>query len=84
MAENVLQGRAFFNSPPPVNEPERHSPSQLLQCPRKVSYRRRNAPKEGESPDGIFWVGERVEEELVVPFLQDAVAVDGTYVRIRC
>jgi CRISPR/Cas system-associated exonuclease Cas4 (RecB family) len=78
--ENVLAGQAYFNAPSPSKEPERHSPSQLKQCPRKTSYRRQNAPKEGETPQGIFWVGEQIEEELVVPFLLDAVAVEGTYV----
>jgi hypothetical protein len=64
--ENVLDGQAFFNTPSPAKSPERHSPSQLMQCPRKASYRRKNAPKEGGKPNGVFWVGEQIEEELVV------------------
>jgi CRISPR/Cas system-associated exonuclease Cas4 (RecB family) len=79
-ADNVLNGQAYFNKPAQVKPPEQHSPSQLLQCPRKMSYRRQNAPKEGEQPDGIFWVGSAIEEDLVVPFLQDAVASEDTYV----
>lgn len=79
-AENVLAGQAFFNTPAPQKPPERHSPSQLLQCQRKMSYRRQNAPKEGDSPSGIFWVGSEVEEELIVPFLEDVATTDDTYV----
>lgn len=78
-AENVLNGQAYFNSPAPPKDPFHHSPSQLLQCKRKISYRRNNAPKEGDQPNGIFFVGNTVEDELVVPFLQ-AVAPEGLYV----
>lgn len=79
-AENVLEGQSYFNKPPTRKEPDRHSPSQLRQCKRKMSYRRQNAPQEGEKPDGIFWTGSAVEEQLVVPYLQDVVTTGDTYV----
>ena len=55
--ENILQGRPYFNglsSPPPA---EKHTPSKLLQCHRKVAYAPENAPREEASPDGLFWTG---------------------------
>lgn len=59
----------------------RHSPSKLLQCHREVSYSKENAPKEGDSPQGLFWVGTRFEEDVVVPYLLEAATTDGTYVQ---
>lgn len=79
--ENILEGRPYFNGASPPPEPERHSPSKLLQCHRKVRYHGQNAPQEGDSPNGIFWVGTKFEEELVVPFLLEAVTTSNTYVQ---
>jgi len=79
-ANNIRQGTPYFNGPSNVSAPERHSPSKLLQCHRKSVYNRLNAPEETEDPDGIFWVGSRVEEEIVLPFLRQAVADEEEYV----
>lgn len=82
-AQNIREGQPYFNGPSRVPAPERYSPSQLLQCHRKQVYRQCNAPKETEDPTGIFWVGERIEEKLVIPYLQTLTdAVDAeVYVR---
>jgi len=80
-AENILKGQAYFNGPSPAKDPERHSPSKLLHCHRKASYDRQNAPKEGTSPDGLFWIGSEFEEQIIVPFLQDTVTTEETYVQ---
>nr|WP_176705243.1 PD-(D/E)XK nuclease family protein [Halobacterium sp. GN101] len=73
---NILEGKEYFNGPTPVKEPERHTPSKLLVCHRKASYDRQNAPREDTPPEGLFWVGEKFEEEIIVPFLQDIVPAD--------
>ncbi|AKH97514.1 CRISPR-associated protein Cas4 [Halanaeroarchaeum sulfurireducens] len=78
--ENILKGQLYFNGLSPPPEPEKHTPSKLLQCHRKVAYQRENAPREGASPEGLFWSGERFEEDVMVPFLQDDVTTEGTYV----
>lgn len=78
--QNILEGKSYFNGPSPPKEPERHSPSKLKQCHRKVSYARQNAPREGTPPEGLFWIGSEFEEQVIVPFLQDAVTTDETYV----
>jgi len=80
-AQNIREGKPYFNGPSPVPEPERHSPSNLLQCHRKIAYRQANAPEESEPPEGIFWSGQLFEEDVVVPYLQDAVVGEDTYVR---
>lgn len=80
-ARNIRQGQPYFNGPPQVPDPERHSPSQLMQCHRKMAYRKANAPAETEDPEGIFWAGRRFEEDVIVPYLQDSVAGEDTYVR---
>jgi CRISPR-associated exonuclease Cas4 len=80
-AQNIREGKPYFNGPSPVPDPERHSPSNLLQCHRKIAYRQANAPEEREPPEGIFWSGQLFEEDVVVPYLQDAVAGEDTYVR---
>lgn len=38
-AQNIREGKPYFNSPGRVPAPKRHSPSQLLQCHRKILYR---------------------------------------------
>lgn len=77
--ENVENGQPYFNGPGSVPDPERHSPSSLLQCHRKIWYRQQNAPEEQSDPRGIFWFGSAFEEELVLPFLQEAVARDDAF-----
>lgn len=77
---NLKEGRPYFNGPSRVPEPERHTPSKLLQCHRKIVYRQENAPAEQEPPEGIFWAGRRLEEDVVEPYLDDIVG-DDEYVR---
>lgn len=79
--ENILNGQAYFNGPSPPKDPEKHTPSKLLQCHRKASYDRQNAPNEGTPPEGLFWIGSEFEEQVVVPFLQDVVTTEETYVQ---
>jgi CRISPR-associated exonuclease Cas4 len=79
-ARNIREGQPYFNGPDRVPTPERHSPSQLNQCHRKIYYRQLNAPEEQTDPSGIFWTGTRFEEELVMPYLEAAVGSDE-YVR---
>jgi len=97
--QNILEGQAYFNAPSPPKDPEQHTPSKLLQCHRKASYARQNAPREGPSPEGLFWVGSAFEENIIVPYLQDitpdevyvqnslwvdaTITRDGTEVRVR-
>lgn len=78
--ENIRDGQSYFNGPSSPPPPLRHSPSQLLQCHRKIYYRQHNAPKETTEPVGIFWIGEHVETDLIVPYFQ-AVADDDVYVQ---
>lgn len=80
-ARNIREGKPYFNGPSPVPEAERHSPSNLMQCHRKIYYRQENAPEEQNPPEGIFWSGRRFEEDIIVPYLQDVVAGEDTYVR---
>lgn len=78
--KNVLDGKPYFNGPSPAKQPDRHTPSKLLQCHRKALYARQNAPREGTTPDGIFWIGSTFEEDIIVPYLQDTTP-DGLYVQ---
>lgn len=71
--ENIRNGTAYFNGPSPIKPEEKHSPSDLIQCHRKVAYKQLNAPVEDRDPNGIFWIGSKFEEEVAVPFLQDVV-----------
>jgi CRISPR-associated exonuclease Cas4 len=77
---NIREGHPYFNGPDRIPAPERHSPSQLNQCHRKIYYRQLNAPEEQADPKGIFWTGTKFEEELVVPYLEAIVGADE-YVR---
>ena len=79
--KNIEKGQSYFNGPGSTPSPDRHSPSQLLQCHRKLVYRQENAPAERPDPRGIFWFGERFEEDLLFPFLDRAVTDSETYVR---
>jgi len=78
---NIENGTPYFNGPSSVPDSERHSPSRLLECHRKVVYRQCNAPEETEDPDGIFWFGTRFEEDIALPFLQRSVTESDTYVQ---
>lgn len=78
---NIENGKPYFNGPSCIPDPERHTPSQLLQCHRKVFYRQENAPEEDSDPNGIFWFGTRFEEDIIFPFFRDALTTDDTYVR---
>jgi CRISPR-associated exonuclease Cas4 len=78
--KNIRQGTHYFNGPGKETSPERHSPSQLLQCQRKIAYRQQNAPEETSDPEGIFWIGSQFETEIAVPFLRDAVTGENEYV----
>jgi len=77
---NILDGKAYFNGSSPPKDPERHTPSKLLQCHRKAIYARQNAPREDTPPEGLFWIGSEFEGEIIVPFLQDIVP-DELYVQ---
>lgn len=79
--KNIEEGRPYFNGPGSVPKPQRHSPSQLLQCHRKLVYRQENAPSEQSDPRGIFWFGTKFEEDLLFPFLNRAITDSNTYVQ---
>lgn len=79
VADNIEGGTPYFNGPRSVPDPTRHSPSELLQCHRKITYRQHNAPAERSDPNGIFWFGTQFEEEIALPFLRTAVVIDDTY-----
>ncbi len=79
-AKNIREGQPYFNGPGRIPAPERHSPSQLLQCHRKTLYRQHNAPEEDTDPQGIFWIGTKFEEEIIVPYLAEITSPDE-YVR---
>lgn len=79
-ARNIRNGQPYFNGPGRIPPPERHSPSQLLQCHRKTLYRQHNAPEEEPDPQGIFWIGTQFEEEIIVPYLASIIGADQ-YVR---
>jgi CRISPR-associated exonuclease Cas4 len=78
--QNIENGKPYFNGPPQVPEPGRHSPSRLLRCHRRSFYDTYNAPKETASPEGIFWFGSKFETDIAVPFLRDQTESDE-YVR---
>lgn len=79
--QNIREGKEYFNGPSSIPPTDRHSPSSLLQCHRKIKYRQENAPEETQDADGILWTGSQIEEELYLPFLEDTVATENTYVR---
>jgi len=79
--QNIENGTPFFNGPASVPDSERHSPSRLLKCHRKVVYQQCNAPEETSDPDGIFWFGTRFEEDIAFPFLERAITNADTYVQ---
>lgn len=78
--QNIRNGTPYFNGPSEIKSPERHSPSSLLQCHRKIAYRQLNAPAESPDPAGIFWIGSQFEEEIALPYLRNQVAGSDEYV----
>lgn len=78
---NIKNGQPYLNGQGRVPAPERHSPSQLLQCHRKLLYRQENAPAEQPDPHGIFWFGMRFEKDVLFPFLEQVVTGEQTYVQ---
>lgn len=78
--ENIQAGKTYFNGPPNRPDTNRHKPSLLIRCHRYAFYKRRNAPKESASPDGLFWFGSEFEEQVILPFLQD-VSPDHLFVQ---
>jgi CRISPR/Cas system-associated exonuclease Cas4 (RecB family) len=72
--QNMRDGQPWRHTPASISPPARHSPHKLLQCQRKTYYKTQNTPKEDSPPDGIFWAGTRIEEDLVMPFLEDVAA----------
>jgi CRISPR/Cas system-associated exonuclease Cas4 (RecB family) len=79
-AENIRNGQPYFNGPSKISPETKHSPSQFLQCHRKIYYRQLNAPEETDNSEGIFWFGSKFETDLVVPFLQSIVGANQ-YIR---
>lgn len=79
--KNIENGTPYFNASGAVPDHERHTPTHLLKCHRKVVYRQENAPEEQPDPDGLFWLGTQFEDELAFPFLSHAVTDADTYVR---
>lgn len=78
-AQNIKEGKWFFNGVSDPKPPRRHSPSQLLQCSRKIFYRQLNAPPESGEPTGIYWFGSELEEQLILDFLE-SVAGEEEYI----
>jgi CRISPR-associated exonuclease Cas4 len=79
--QNIEDGTPYFNESGYQPAPERHSPSKLLRCHRRLFYEDHNAPEEKPNPEGIFWVGSKFEEEIVHPFLKHSVTNQETYVQ---
>ncbi|UPM43159.1 CRISPR-associated protein Cas4 [Halocatena salina] len=79
--KNIEEGTPHYNESGFVPSPERHSPSKLLQCHRKITYQQCNAPAEQPEPKGIFWFGAQFETEIAIPFLRYAATEQSTYVR---
>lgn len=67
---NIEAGNSHYNTPSDPPEPRVFRPNSLLQCRRKRYYSERNAPKEDVDPAGIFYLGSKIEEELVLPYLR--------------
>jgi CRISPR/Cas system-associated exonuclease Cas4 (RecB family) len=77
---NIREGSHYFNGPGTITSPERHTPNSLLQCHRKTVYKQLNAPEETRDPTGIFWFGSRFEQDIIIPFLQEAIVGEDEYV----
>lgn len=72
--QHMRKGQPWRHTPAAVTPPDRHAPHRMLQCHRKTYYATQNAPKEDHQPTGIFWTGTRLEEDIVMPFLEDIAA----------
>lgn len=68
---NAREGKFDRNAPDPPPEPSVGRPHALLTCHRKQRYREENAPGETLEPAGRFWVGTRIEEDLVFEYLDE-------------
>lgn len=79
--QNIRRGQEYFNGPPKEKPPGRFSPSDLLKCHRKTYYNHLNAAVESSDPDGIFYFGNRFEEELAEQFIEESVDTPGTYLQ---
>lgn len=67
--QTVEEGKPWYLSSAPVPDPEKHTPSRILKCHRKIYYQAHNAPEEDDEPRGIFRFGEYVEREIALPWL---------------
>lgn len=76
VARNIRNGTPWFNGASTIPPPEKHTPSALLQCHRKIVYRQENAPAETPTPRGMYWVGRQLETDLIRPFLENAIDAD--------
>lgn len=74
--ENAREGKPWMLSAAPVPNPEKHAPSRVKKCHRKGYYNAANAPEEDDEPRGIFFMGRRVENDLVIEFLSDVTERD--------
>lgn len=68
------------NNPASAPDDNRHSPSSLLQCHRKIYYRSKNAPREYPMPHGVFIMGHFIEEEVVEPWLRERVIAEDEFI----
>jgi CRISPR-associated exonuclease Cas4 len=68
-AQNFREGKPWRNSASCQKPPNQHNPSQLKQCHRKIYYQRLNAPEERAEPHGVFWLGTRIEEDIILKWL---------------
>ncbi|ALG81771.1 CRISPR-associated protein Cas4 [Halanaeroarchaeum sulfurireducens] len=66
---NARDGNFQWNTPADPPAPAVHRPHTFLTCHRKQRYREENAPGEIPTPAGRFWIGSRIEEELVLEYL---------------
>lgn len=79
--QNIRNGQEYFNGPSMKKPPGRFNPSDLLKCHRKTYYGHLNAPEETDDPDGIFFYGNRFEEDLAERYLEDSVDLPETYLQ---
>lgn len=77
--KNIREGKEYFNGPSQIKSAKRLSPSELLQCKRKIYYQQLNAPREEPPPNGLFWIGRRFEEDIALPYLAKAVTTEDEY-----
>jgi CRISPR/Cas system-associated exonuclease Cas4 (RecB family) len=77
--KNIENGKAHYNQPGNVPPAMQHRPSSLAVCSRKIAYRQTNAPSESDSPTGIFWMGTKFEEKIILPYLREIASAHGRY-----